>query len=207
MVCARESLLSHGEKRNAHGSIPVARILLWLVSMVATGCSKCDARDAPGETLPTTTDVPKRGDAATNPVTTSIPGSAKLEKVDALGHVGVVVPKEAWRNEEKKHWTPTRVTILAFERGLRPFVQSTKPAALEVVDHFHRQYTGILDDGEEVLEVEFFCREVEEWGERPVTLFDGWGCHATIQYVPGEKTYRHFIANGYPTGRKYPASP
>lgn len=101
-------------------------------------------------------------------------------------------------------WTPTAADVAKLEAGLTTFLQGaenpwlrTDPPIWDRVPQYHRQYLGIVQDGEEIIYANFFCRAYgEEWQTEYVFVMDGGDCFFQLKYNPQIDEFFDLVVNG-----------
>lgn len=115
----------------------------------------------------------------------------KMVKTNVVGRSGyLVVPSPV--SPKVWMWRPDERTIEEFEKGL------TESGVIDVkiveqLGRFVRQYSGMLVDGERVLQVDFYCELPKGIEQHPVFVTDWVGCQASVEYLPNRRLYRNFI--------------
>ena len=105
---------------------------------------------------------------------------------------GVIVPAHLMGAPER-YWTPTDGDVREFEAGLATFLRQARPKeAPDLATRtslYKRQYVGLVQDSKRIIFVFFFCRDVEGWLTRPVTVDDGGTCFFEVKFDPQAKKY------------------
>jgi hypothetical protein len=105
---------------------------------------------------------------------------------------GVIVPADLW-GAPGRYWTPTDADVREFEAGLSGFLRQARPKEAPDLaartSLYRRQYSGVVQNDKRMMFVFFFCRDVEGWLIRPVTVDDGGACFFDVKYDPSAKKY------------------
>lgn len=169
----------------------MSQILVPLLLVLVVACERGADQAAPVQSTSSSKQVLPASSALPG-TSSSAASSSTILKVTTLGHEGVIIPEALLKGTPS--WTPTPAIVEKFEAGLVGYVQAQNPQASPAVDGFLRQYMGLYDGKQKVLQVDFFCRAIEGYGERPLAVFDFWGCHSSIEYLPDQGTYRHLVS-------------
>jgi hypothetical protein len=120
--------------------------------------------------------------------------------------VGVILPADARAPNGlyppgTVFWTPSEDDVLILERGLVAFLQTSKdPRVIQILKNikaYKRQYRGIVNGGQKVIIVRFFCDAViQDLMEEDSIILDGGSCFFNLQYSTRTRIFSHLEING-----------
>lgn len=101
-------------------------------------------------------------------------------------------------------WTPSPADVAKLEAGLTTFLQGvenpwlrTDPPIWQRVPEYHRQYLGLVQNGEDIIYANFFCvDDFDDWQNEFVLVMDGGDCFFQIRYNPQTDEFLDIMING-----------
>lgn len=125
--------------------------------------------------------------------------------VETEAYTGVIFTSEAtamfipWLDEPAHDmWMPNEADVMILEDGLAAFVQERELSDLwERLPSYTRQYFGIVQDGDYLILVNFFCDELGiAWQETAVIVDDGGECYFQTIYSVETNSFLSLKING-----------
>jgi hypothetical protein len=167
--------------------------LLGLLLMLTSGCDTLVDVFRPTEESPTFVEVGEGYSAVIFPASAAAASGAEYLLND----------------EDITYWTPTAADVELAEQAFQAEVVSrlaetpTDDSVLyyveevnELIPDYNRQYFGFVQDGQRRIYGQYFCPEIDGWGETLMMVEDGGACVVEFIYDLNTDTLLMFIIHG-----------